>query len=231
MTQLVIATPIDGDVLTGRVTVAYAESVRALSHEMPVETVVGFAKDVVRARNHLVATVLRDFPKMTHVLWWDEDQWPEDRSIVRKMMASGAHVIGAPYTNKRPPLRWIHQLLSPCPAAMNGVQLVRFVGFGFTMTTRACLEEMSRSAARYRIKHPDGMKVANVFGQLYVAPDETVTEAEDKMLLSEDFSFCERWRGMGGQVAMLCDGGVIHHAGSHGWSVRDMGKVVVPSLE
>ena len=226
---LVVATPVDGaDIWSARVTLGYAENLRMLSHEMPVATVVEYARDVVRARNRVASLVLSEFPAMTHVLWWDDDQWPEDRGIVRKMIDSGEDLIGAPYTSKMLPLRWVHQLLHPCPVAVGGVQAVRAVGFGFTLTTRRCLEDMTAAHRKYR-DWPRETRPANLFGQLYESPmlsGGLYTPEDEECLLSEDFSFCKRWRDMGRKVAILCDGGVIFHAGPRGWSAKDLGPRV-----
>lgn len=227
--KLVIATPVDGaEVVSARVTLGWADSIRQLSHEIPIEATTAFAKDVVRSRNRLAALALKAFPDMTHVLWWDDDNWPEDRSIVRKMIDTGEHLIGAPYTNKKPPLRWVHQLLNPCPVAVDGVQEVRSVGFGFTITSRHCLETLSAENRRYRddaLWQGEPVKPSNIFGQLY-EPLELRSEhycpEEEEFLLSEDFSFCKRWRDRGGRVALYCGAGLIHHAGTRGWSAKDM---------
>ena len=229
--SLVIATSFRGsNPWAAHVTIGYAENVRALCQEMPgtevIPEVVTYACEQVRARNRVAAIVLRDFPKMTYVLWWDDDQWPAERKIVGEMMATGKDLICAPYTNKKPPLRWVHQLLSPCPMGDGGLQRVRSVGFGFTMTSRACLEKMSANARRYT-DYPNPLKPANIFGQLYDAPTPGCAE-EDETLLSEDFSFCKRWRELGGHVSLYLNAGIIFHAGMYPWSAQEMPGGIVP---
>jgi hypothetical protein len=227
--RLLIATPVRGaEIWSTHVTVGYSESVRALAQEMPVETIPAnmfFACDNIRARNRIVAIVLRDFPHVTHVLFWDDDNWPENRAIVGEMMASGEHVISAPYTNKKQPLRWVHQLLNERQEERNNLLEVRGVGFGFTMVSRTCLERMSAAARKYT-DLPNPWKVANIFGQLYDPPTPGCT-GEDEMLLSEDFSFCKRWREMGGRVVLYTGAGIIFHAGTHAWNAREMQGGVV----
>jgi hypothetical protein len=51
--------------------------------------------------------------------------------------------------------------------------------------------------------------------------------AEDQALLSEDYSFCLRWRRLGGRVYVYARGGIIHHAGVHDWTAREMPGGVV----
>ena len=227
--SLVIATSVRGaEVWAAPVAFGYAESLRHLSHELDLEIVppvIGAGADNIRTRNRVAALVLREHPKATHVLWWDDDQWPADRNVVREMMSSGEDVISAPYTRKKPPIRWSHVPLNPEPTAVHGRQEVRFVGFGFTMTTRRCLEAMSAAARPYS----DGcVPTRDIFGMLFDSPvDGAECPHEQQELLSEDYSFCKRWRLLGGRVVLKLDAGIIYHAGSHAWTARDIPGGVV----
>lgn len=223
--SVLIATPVRcAEAFPATVSAGYSEKLRELSHALAgVETyphTIYFAVDVVRARNRIVGIVLRDFPTVTNVLWWDDDVWPENIAIVREMLATGEDVIAAPYTNKRQPMRWIHQPLDPSPPEVDGLWEVRWVGFGFTMTSRRCLERMTAEHRKYT-DAPNTHKIANLFGQTYYRPPYGL-EPEDDTLMSEDFSFCQRWRDMGGRVSVYTRAGVLVHAGPHGWSAREM---------
>jgi hypothetical protein len=79
---------------------------------------------------------------------------------------------------------------------------------------------MSEHARKYT-DHPNKHVISNIFGQLYepIGPDKS---PETDSLSSEDYSFCKRWRDLGGRVMVYLNAGRIVHAGSHGWSVRDM---------
>src|SRR5271166_6653499 len=221
-TKLIVATPIDGaDIWSADVKMGWAEQLRALSHEMPIDAVVSYAQDVVRSRNRIVGIILRDYPETTHVLWWDNDQYPEDRRVVRTLIDSGEDLIGAPYTNKKEPMRWIHQYehLEDRPI-VNGIQEVRAVGFGFTMTTMKCLQMMAKHSRIYK-DWPNLTHLPDVFDQVH---EQFVPGAppEDDARLSEDFSFCKRWREMGGRCMLLHNSPYIVHAGNRGYSAKDM---------
>lgn len=222
---LVVASPIGGaELWAAAVSFGYSEGLRALSHEMEISHVVGFSDDVVRARNRCAARVLRDLPDATHVLWWDVDNYPEDLKIVKALIDTGEDLVGAPYTNKRQPARWVHQPLPHQNPFTGSVAYVRAVGFGFTMTTRACLERMFRAERRYR-DWPGELIVSNMFGQLFEAPDpdsKTYCPLDQEALRSEDYSFCKRWRDLGGKVALYTGAGVIYHAGQHAWSGKEI---------
>jgi hypothetical protein len=172
-----------------------------------------FALDVVRARNRVAAMFLTqpEFAEFTHLLFVDDDQWPEDVRIVPEMIVRCRGVLAAPYTNKKAPLRWTYQKIP------NGL----LVGMGFTMLTRECLATVAESAKWYT-DLPGMMKTPNVFGQLI----ERVGDLE--ALLSEDYSFCVRAHRRGIPVELYEQSGIINHAGGHVWNARQMAGGVVP---
>ena len=225
MSILCIATPIDGASLrASKVSLGFADQRQALSHVMPTAVIYEFAKDVVRARNRAVARALQENATWTHMLWWDEDMWPEDVGIVQHMINRDVDVVGAPYTNKMRPLRFTHEPLRPEGAFGNGVQEVRKVGLGFTLVKRSCLEALTATTRKYR-DWPHELKCANMFGQLYEAPyeREEYTPEDEEALLSEDYSFCARWRRAGGKIHILTGHHRIFHAGYHGFSEDEIG--------
>jgi hypothetical protein len=231
--RLIIATPIRAaEMHAASVSLGYAEMLLRLQRALPIEVLAGsltFAADIVRGRNRIAAKVLRDHPDATHVLWLDDDQWVDDVAVVAEMIALGVDVVGAPYTNKRQPLRWVHQHLTP-PAAPHGSLLpVAGLGFGFTLTTTSALRHLSE-VERVYTDHPNPHRVANLFGQLFHHPaldqGRNVPEA-DQALLSEDYSFCLRWRRSGGGVYLYARAGIIHHAGPHAWDPSQMPGGVV----
>ena len=222
MPELVIATPVrGGEPMSAPVSFGWAAHMRGLCVELGVDVpIVGYSSDVVRARNRLAAQILRERPDTQYVLWWDSDTWPENRAIVREMMALGVDVVSAPHTNKRPPLRWLHQHLKPRPDPVGELQEVRAVPFGFTMTSVACLRAMSEVGRKYT-DHPNPHVMADIFGLRYEAPIEG-GPPENDTLLSEDYSFCSRWRQMGGRVHIYLGAGVLAHDGQHSFSAREM---------
>jgi hypothetical protein len=225
--RIAVATPVRAaDVMSAQVSYGYANFVRAMAKDGAefIDGSLVFSADVVRARNRIVAHVLRECPHIDAVFWLDDDQYfenPDDGvRVIREMYETGEEVIGCPYTSKKPPLRWVHQLLTPCPLAVNGVQQVRGLGFGATLTRVSCLRKMSESARVYT-DHPATYKVANLFGQVYDSPRPGLPEDEDA-LLSEDYSFCKRWRNLGGRVCLYTAAGIVMHAGPHAHSAREM---------
>lgn len=240
--RVVVATPVRAaEMHAASVSLGYAEMLLKLHRLLPVEVLAGsltFATDIVRGRNRIAAKILREIPDATHVLWLDDDQWVDDIAVVSELLALGVDVVGAPYTNKRQPLRWVHLPMAPPVEPVGQLLEVAGLGFGFTLTTTRALRELSdasplapeRHRARLYTDHPNPHRVANIFGQLYHHPaqDQGVDVPEaDQALLSEDYSFCLRWRRAGGRVYLYTAAGLVHHAGAHAWSAREMAGGVV----
>jgi hypothetical protein len=222
--RLMVVTPVDGgDLISARVTVGYMEASRLLRQVMPHDVMSPtffFTCDIVRARNRAAAAILREHPSVSHVLWWDDDTVPNDMAIVANMLETGEDMIAGPYTNKRTPLRWIHKPDPDAPTATHPhVVYVGAVGFGFTITSRACLEKMSAHARLLVDTLNDG--------RVFDTPDLFGLVTRDvpggREMLSEDFSFCHRWRQLGGRVAMYNGpGNIIGHVGTKTYSALEM---------
>jgi hypothetical protein len=227
--KLVIATPVRAaEMGAASVSLGYAEMLNKIFRLLPTsETLAGsitFSCDIVRGRNRIAAKILREIPEATHVLWVDDDQWCEDVNIITEMMNLGVDVVGAPYTNKRQPLHWVHRNLTPQACMAGDLLEVAGVGFGFTLTSVSCLKRMSEVERKYT-DHPNPHKVANIFGHLFDHPlleKGVAIKEEDQALLSEDYSFCLRARKLGIPIHIYVKGGIVYHAGSHAWTAREM---------
>lgn len=221
--RLMVATPVRAaNLQTAQVSLGYAEFRERLSRALPSYAgSMVFALDTVRARNRAVGLLLSQpqFKDITHILWVDDDQWCEDITIVAEMMALCNGILGAPYTNKRHPTRWVHQ-----PDGKGGVA---GVGFGFTMVPTAVIKQMAyQLTTEWYTDAPHALRCPNLFGQVMV---QMSPESPDRTLLSEDFSFCWRARQLGIPVQIYPGAGLIYHAGGHPYSARDIPGGVVDS--
>ena len=220
--NLILATPVRAaDDRTAIVTIGYHNFVCAMMTRGAdrIDGSITFCADIVRGRNRIAAKILRDKPNATHVLWCDDDQWPHTLDVVDRMVSSGEDVIGAVYTNKREPLRFVFQPWVDGEAPKvdeRGIADVRGVGFGFTMTSRSCLERMAASVRWYR-DLPDDHDVPNMFEMAY----DRYADAD--VFLSEDYAFCKRWRDLGGRIKLLSTD-IIYHSGAKAWSAKDARK-------
>ena len=225
---LLIATPVRAaEYGVADVKIGYHDSMRELYKVLPYDALpatIGFGCDVVRARNRVVAHVLRDWPKVTRLLWWDDDLWPDDARVVNRLLDYPGDIVACGYTNKQRPLRWVHESIPGAELDAQGFVEVVTVGLGFTMMSRACLERSTEASYKSQEFRPywdewgGGHMIGNVFGLMY---DRMFHGRE--CLRSEDYSFCARWRKMGGKIHIYGGpGNVLRHAGGHGWSAEDM---------
>jgi hypothetical protein len=101
----------------------------------------------------------------------------------------------------------------------NGCLPVDWMGFGFMLSSRACLERMWRHYAPTLSYGDavDGMLSWTVgLFQLLMPPQNATPPYAVGPLLSEDYSFCKRWRDIGGEVQMYIGAGSpLNHIGPH----------------
>jgi hypothetical protein len=89
---------------------------------------------------------------------------------------------------------------------MDSQQLIAVdrVGTGFMRLRRDCVEKMVAAHPSLRLKHP----TAPDDGHFYALFDTTVVDGE---FVGEDFTFCDRWRAIGGQVLVDPSMNFGHH--------------------
>lgn len=225
MTRLVIATPVDGCSVTGQVSAGYAIALAKLikdNHGLDVlPAQITYSTDIVRARNRLAAMVLREMPDASHILWWDSDVVPHDLNVVRYMLNTGCAVIGAPYLRKMDYPVWAHRGSPPTEDDYTvGIQLVKSLGFGFTITSTEALRVLAESehVRSYIDKRAEGPphRVQGLFDLIY-----RTDEDGDVVQESEDCSFCWRCRDWGIPVSLyLGPGNLLSHIGHHAYRIR-----------
>ena len=227
--RLLIATPVDGNARTGSVCAAYHRAVLALQRmgdTAPLSLI--FNDDIVRARSQAVHFALKR-EDWDYVLWIDSDT-VFDPEIVPRMLATGHPVVGAPYPRKRIPARFPYKPLDESLQS-GGFNIVRdcievdYLGFGFMLTSRKALQSMVdwyREEDWYTLQHPDGdlEDVVGLFKQI-VVPRTSPSGRKARDLLSEDYSFCHRWRAIGGKVQMYVgEGAPLGHVGLHEYTAE-----------
>jgi len=235
--RILVASPVDGSPETASVSLGYSSGIRALeranANVLPYSLC--FSDDLARARSRC-ASIALERPGWDWLLWWDDDVVCKDVSIVQRMVdAAGRHgleMIGAPYPRKRiqasfpyKPLRT--QLEAGRIEWRDEVQLVECIGFGFVLTSRSCLSLMTQRWNKewftdVREGQPPRETIA-LFKQIHtdessvLGPNGLPMRFRD--LLSEDYSFCWRWREMGGSIGMYVgEGSPLMHVGAHGYT-------------
>lgn len=229
--RILIATPVDGNPDTASVSLAYHSGVRAAEREMVAEVVpyaLAFSDDLARARSRAVYYALeRD--TWDYVLWWDDDVAVQNVSVIQhmvdRMQSDGHDVLGAPYPRKRILATFPYK---PLDAALKSKRIevkndcveVELLAFGFMLTSRACLQLMVdhyRESDWFSDGTPtDRREVVAVFRQVMTDKMSLPDGGRFRELYSEDYSFCHRWRAIGGKVQMYVGPGApLGHVGMH----------------
>jgi hypothetical protein len=228
--KIVFATSVAGSPMTGTVVNGfhYAQLRLCRTPDLGFLPIPGYHQtDNIRSRSGFARDFLET--DADGVLWWDSDVFDDDHHrlgrLINALAKSGHDLCGAAYPRKR--LHWdrvakllenqsgpltvddvkqaalqylvviseeVGETLVPAPVVNNFTPCAN-LGFGFTWTSRRCIAEM---VARYdRELHYDDVqwdgtrRPTTALFQLMI---------RGGYLLSEDYSFCSRWRDMGGSV-------------------------------
>lgn len=208
--QLVIATPCYG----GQLTSAYFFSLLQLQEAcmgrgigLAILTAAGDAL-ITRARQDLAAEFLA-MPKATHLLFVDADIQFAPEQVLR-LLQFDADVTAAAYPLKRYDWPLIQHLAQKGSEKLETANLhyvmelenpgtrrgdfakARYVGTGFLMMRRAALASMVERYPELAYQGPRGAPRSALFN--------CMLDAKAGQYLSEDYSFCRRWTGMGGEI-------------------------------
>jgi hypothetical protein len=196
----------------------------------------GYDSLVTRSRNALVAKFL-DTETATHLLFVDADIAFEVEQVVR-MLRFHADVVAGMY-----PLKMIHREAHAVDRAQSGEPLDsaprRYVGVpceggelesrdgfvtglyagtGFMLVGRAVFERMIEAFPETRYTAPHTQPEPSCSPNQYALFDCTI-DPGTRHYLSEDYSFCRRWRSIGVQV-WLDTLGELTHIGPHEFAGR-----------
>lgn len=179
---------------------------------------------ITRARNTLVGEFLKN-DAFTHLLFIDADIGFEPEAISR-VVHSGHDVVGCIYPKKHYDFDKFHQSASgdmrdsmnyvvnvageTSPDGIertitNGFIQVHDIGTGFMLISRRAILKMVHA-------HPELRHDTENDKGLFALFDTLIDEKQ--RYLSEDWSFCKRWRNIGGEIyADLTQN--LSHAGNH----------------
>jgi hypothetical protein len=185
----------------GSVTPAYCQSLATATaflaaHGVP-HAVMMFEDSLVdRGRDRAAATLLES--DCTHLLFIDADIEFEPGAII-KLLAAGKDLVVGAYRKKSDRgefaisfLEGADQHLEQCPET--GVVKIARAGTGFMMISRAVFERLAAEIPG--ISYKDYSNAADPRA-MHAFFEHIV---RDGRRWSEDYTFCERWRGVGGDI-------------------------------
>lgn len=228
--HLFLATPCYG----GVVTQGYMQSVIGVMQRAPLDeydvTLALLGQDalITRSRNTLLAHFLAN-DLATHILFIDSDI-SFDPALVARLIASGKEVVAACYPLKThywdaqaqhrlrggepvdtAGLRYVGELCQPPQAAREGdLATATYVGTGFMLISRLAIVRMIDAYPETRYKNVHAYASEMPGGTQFHALFDCMIDPVSQTYLSEDFTFCHRWRAIGGQVWLDTRSRLIH---------------------
>ena len=196
-TRVHICMPCYGGMLTESTFMSYikwANTCRQLGIDWTMETMTNESL-ISRARNTLVAKFLNN-PDSTHLMFVDADiGWEPWHLLV--LLNAQKDVIGGLYPMKTLPIKWVVNGFDGAETSEDGIlQEVSKTGTGFMLVKRDVFEKLNAHPATKPFKNDIGLP-AELDPYMKTYYDTAVREGR---YYSEDWTFCENWRDLGGQV-------------------------------
>ena len=195
-TRVHICMPCYGGMLTEQTFMSYirwANTCRQLGLDWTVETMTNESL-ISRARNTLTAKFLAT-PASTHLMFVDADiGWEPWHLLV--LLNHRKDVIGGLYPMKSLPVKWCVNGIPGKEEGENGLVEVTKTGTGFLLIRREVFEKLNSHPAVRPFNNDIGMD-ASLNQHMKTYFDTAVREGR---YYSEDWTFCENWRDLGGEV-------------------------------
>lgn len=188
------------------------------------------SSEIVTVRNMMASYVARN-EEFTHLLFIDDDMDFDPDTIIT-MLRADVDVIGAVCPLRKIDLEAFHaatregkSVIEATAAATSfvvrhfpaqvevkeGIFKIRGIGMAVTLIKRRTLLTMIEKGAVDKRDRPESLG-PDTLGNSYVYGFfDPVRDENSNNLLSEDYSFCQRWRlDCGGDVFALCDARIGH---------------------
>jgi len=209
-TKVHIAMPCYGGMLTESTFMSFikwANTARQLGIDWTLETMVNESL-ISRARNTLTAKFL-DMPDATHLFFVDADiGWEPWHLLV--LLNRNVDVIGGLYPMKTMPIKWVVNGFEGAEEGPDGLQEVSKAGTGFLLMKKHVFEKMKSHPAVKQYKNDIGLDPK--FDQHLKTYFDTAVR--QNRYYSEDWTFCENWRDMGGKI-WVDKRVLLRHSGSY----------------
>jgi hypothetical protein len=194
-TRVHICMPCYGGMLTESTFMSYikwSNTCRQLGLDWTMETMTNESL-ISRARNTLTAKFLNN-KESTHLMFIDADiGWEPWHLLV--MLDAQKDVIGGLYPMKSLPVKWCVNGFDGA-AEEGALQEVSKTGTGFMLIKREVFEKLNAHPATKPFMNDIGLPTElNPYMKTYFD-----TAVRENRYYSEDWTFCENWRDLGGQV-------------------------------
>jgi hypothetical protein len=187
--------------------IKWANTARQLGIDWTLETMVNESL-ISRARNTLTAKFL-DMPDATHLFFVDADiGWEPWHLLV--LLNRDVDVIGGLYPMKTMPIKWVVNGFEGAEEGPDGFQEVSKAGTGFLLMKKHVFEKLKAHPAVKQYKNDIGLDPKyDVHLKTYFD-----TAVRQNRYYSEDWTFCENWRDLGGRI-WVDKRVLLRHSGSY----------------
>ena len=209
-TKVHIAMPCYGGMLTESTFMSFikwANTARQLGIDWTLETMVNESL-ISRARNTLTAKFL-DMPDATHLFFVDADSGGAPGQLL-VLLNRDVDVIGGLYPMKTMPIKWVVNGFEGAEEGTDGLQEVSKAGTGFLLMKKHVFDKMKTHPAVKQYKNDIGLDPK--FDQHLKTYFDTAVR--QNRYYSEDWTFCENWRDMGGRI-WVDKRVLLRHSGSY----------------
>jgi hypothetical protein len=187
--------------------IKWANTARQLGIDWTLETMVNESL-ISRARNTLTAKFL-DMKDATHLFFVDADiGWEPWHLLV--LLNRDKDVIGGLYPMKTMPIKWVVNGFEGAEEGPDGLQEVSKAGTGFLLMKKHVFEKMNAHPAVKQYKNDIGLD-PKYDQHLKTYFDTAVRQ---NRYYSEDWTFCENWRDLGGRI-WVDKRVLLRHSGSY----------------
>lgn len=195
-TRVHICMPCYGGQLTEQTFMSFIKwgnQCRQLGIDWTVETMTNESL-ISRARNTLTAKFLNT-PESTHLMFIDADiGWEPWHLLV--MLDRDLDVVGGLYPMKSLPIKWCVNGIPGKEEGQDNLVEVTKTGTGFMLIKRHVFEKLNAHPAVRHFNNDIGLpKELDPYMKTYFD-----TAVRENRYYSEDWTFCENWRDLGGQV-------------------------------
>lgn len=209
-TKVHIAMPCYGGMLTESTFMSFikwSNTARQLNLDWTLETMVNESL-ISRARNTLTAKFL-DMPESTHLFFVDADiGWEPWHLLV--LLNRNVDVIGGLYPMKTMPIKWVVNGFEGAEEGPDGLQEVSKAGTGFLLMKKHVFEKLNSHPAVKPYKNDIGLDPKyDKYLKTYFD-----TAVRQNRYYSEDWTFCENWRDLGGKI-YIDKRVLLRHSGSY----------------
>ncbi len=195
-TRVHICMPCYGGQLTESTFMSYikwSNTARQLGIDWTMETLTNESL-ISRARNTLTAKFLHN-KDSTHLLFIDADIGFEPWHIL-VLLNRQVDVIGGLYPMKSMPIKWCVNGIEGGEEGTDGLQEVSKTGTGFLLIKRDVFEKLNAHPATKPFINDIGLPAElNPYMKTYFD-----TAVRENRYYSEDWTFCENWRDLGGKI-------------------------------